>query len=486
MIERSLSGLRQRLRWRGVACCLASLFCAATLAQPDGASLEGTATSTEESESLTNTLGSWIWTDTVTNDQVCLFWRSFEVPPSTHVRTARVEMTADNEFIFYLDGRAMGRGAEWRELYDFDLTPLLSPGKHILAIRTRNSFSFAGMLFGLRVDLSDGRILRVKSDASWRIVPEDTPRWETAQHASPAWPKATIVEPFGSDPWSEMPVNVNMMPVLQPIKVLFWQTGWFQITLLSVCAAVILFSIWLVMQLALHRKERVLLQRERARIARDIHDDLGSRMTQLVLHGEVMQSELDRDSSTRPQLDRICHEARDVLSTLDEILWAVNPRRDTLTDFSSYVCSYAEEFLKPAFIQCFFDVDSDVSSVGLDLPARRTLLMVIKEALNNVVKYSGATELQLRIKQRGRKLLVTLQDNGKGFDVAAERQSGNGLANMTERMKELGGTCTITSRPGQGCRIEFSLGVRPVRRRTLGRLVTAKPVSALLHETKET
>jgi signal transduction histidine kinase len=199
----------------------------------------------------------------------------------------------------------------------------------------------------------------------------------------------------------------------------------------------------------------------------DIHDDLGSRMTQLVLHGEVAQSELPAESGTRSQLDRICQEARDVLSTLDEILWAVNPRRDALNEFSSYVCAYAEEFLKPTSIQCLFDVDSEASALVLDLPLRRALLMGIKEALNNAVKYSGASELLLQIKCHGKKLVVAVQDNGKGFDLETVRPGGTGLSNIVQRMKEQGGNCAITSQPGKGCRIEFTLTLKSARRRPL-------------------
>jgi hypothetical protein len=174
---------------------------------------------------------------------------------------------------------------------------------------------------------------------------------------------------LGGGPWWEAPTRLNEMPTLQPIKVFFWQTGWFQITLLTICAVVMVFSFWLMAQLTLHKKERLLLQRERARIAMDIHDDLGSRMTQLVLHGEVAQSELPAESAMRSHLGRICQDARDVLSTLDEILWAVNPRRDTLTDFSAYVCGYAQEFLKPTAIQCLFDVDwGELDYLIVDLP----------------------------------------------------------------------------------------------------------------------
>jgi signal transduction histidine kinase len=253
------------------------------------------------------------------------------------------------------------------------------------------------------------------------------------------------------------------MPTLQPIRLFFWQTGWFQVALLSVCGLVILFSFWLMAQLALHKKERLLLQRERARIARDIHDDLGSRMTQLVLHGEVAKSELPSESNTRWQLDRICQEAREVLSTLDEILWAVNPRRDTLNDFSSYVCAYAEDYLKPTSVQCLFDVDLEVSAMVLALPVRRALLMAIKETLNNAVKYSGASELLLQIKCHGKRLALVVQDNGKGFDPAIVKAGRNGLTNMAQRMSELGGTCLVRSEPGKGCRIEFGLVLKSSR-----------------------
>jgi len=393
-------------------------------------------------------------------------------------------MTVDNEFTFFLDGREVGRGAEWRELYHHDLTPLMSSGRHVLAVNAVNSFSFAGMLFGMRIDLADGRVIEVKSDESWRIVPAGTRGWEKATKAATSWPKAMIVAPLGGDPWWSTPIRINEMPTLQPIRLFFWQTGWFQVTLLTVSALVMLFSVWLMAQLALHKKERLLLQRERARIAMDIHDDLGSRMTQLVLHGEVAQSELPAQSGTRSHLDRICQEARDVLSTLDEILWAVNPRRDTLSDFSAYMCGYAQEFLKLTPIQCLFDVESETSDLVLDLPIRRALLMVIKETLNNAVKHSGASEVLLQIKCRGRRLTVVIQDNGKGFDSSSLTRNRNGLNNISQRMSELGGSCLVTSRPAGGCRVEFSLALKPSPKRRFGWPWKSSQIPRLANETK--
>jgi signal transduction histidine kinase len=412
----------------------------------------------------TNVLGSWIWADKTFDRQTCQLWRSFEIPASNAVTRARLLMTVDNEFTLFLDGREFGRGAEWRELFDFDLTPLLSPGRHVLAVRGFNSSSAAGMLFGLRVNLADGKIIEVRSDQSWRIVPDGISGWEKRTEAAANWPPATFKAAFGAFPWDTKPQNMNVMPTLQPIKVFFWQTGWFQITLLTMCGLVILISLRLTAQLALHQKERWLLQQERARIARDIHDDIGSRMTQLVLHGEVAQSDLPDDSKMRPQLDRICEEARGLLSSMDEILWAVNPRRDTLRDFASYVCGYAQQFLKATPIQCLFEVDPEMSAAAFDLPLRRSLLMAIKETLNNAVKHSKASELQLKIYWQGQRLVVVVHDNGTGFDMAKMKSGRNGLANIAQRMNEMGGNCSVTSQPGKGCRIEFGVPLTRVRR----------------------
>jgi signal transduction histidine kinase len=418
----------------------------------------------ERYDSPTNGLGSWIWETTVTNNQTCRLWRSFEIP-HTGISRARLCLTVDNEFTVFLDGRELGQGAEWRELFVFDVTKLLSPGTHVLAVSAFNSYSGAGMLLGLQVDLQDGHRIEIKSDQNWRVVPAGVKGWEKMTQPVIDWPRATVELPFGGFPYWTTPQNIDIMPTLYPIKVFFWQTGWFQITLLSICCIVILISLRLMAQLTLHQKERRLLRRERARIAREIHDDIGARMTQLVLHGEVAQSGLTEGSEMQLQMIQLCEDARGLLSTMDEILWAVNPRRDTLRDFVAYVCKYAEEFLKPTQIQCILEVDPELSAAAFDLPLRRSLLMAIKETLNNAVKHSRATELRLQIRWQGQRLIAVVLDNGGGFDPAVLKSERNGLVNMSQRMIELGGSCVVVSQPGKGCRVEFSIPLRRSRRR---------------------
>jgi signal transduction histidine kinase len=169
---------------------------------------------------------------------------------------------------------------------------------------------------------------------------------------------------------------------------------------------------------------------------------------------------------------------------MDEILWAVNPRRDTLRDFAAYVCKYAEGFLAPTKIQCLFEVDPEMSATAFDLPLRRSLLMAIKETLNNAVKHSAATELRLQIHRQGQRLVVVVQDNGKGFDPALARSERNGLTNMAQRMSELGGHCLVTSQPAKGCRVEFNIPLKHPGQNTWAWIWNPKQFPAQINETR--
>jgi signal transduction histidine kinase len=401
-------------------------------------------------------MGSWIWETNTYDRQTVRFWRSFEIPSGTTVKRARLRITADNEYILYLDGQELGRDAEWRHLYEYDITSLLDSGHHVLSVEVYNSSREAGFMFGMQVGLSSGQVVAVKSDASWLIVSESISGWEKIREPDGSWRKATVESAFGAGPWGTMDY-IDLVPPLQRVIVPFWQTGWFEIALISVCGIVTLFSFVLATQLLLHKKEQQLLHHERARIARDIHDDLGTRVTQLVLQGEVAKSELPSGSKTRAHLEQISEEAREALRAMDEILWAINPRRDTLHEFATFVCGHAQTFLKATSIQCVLDVEPGMSTIAFDLPFRRSLLLAVKEALNNAAKYSGATELLLQIRRQGHGLSVAVQDNGRGFDLAQTKLERNGLDNMMQRMNEVGGRCLVTSEPGKGCRVEFHI-----------------------------
>ena len=185
-------------------------------------------------------MGSWIWETNILDRQTVRFWKSFEIPEGSAVRRARLRITADNEYILYLDGRELGRDAEWSQLFEYDITPLLGPGSHVLAVEAYNSAREAGFMFGMQVGLTTGQVIRIKSDSSWLIVPNDLAGWEKKTEPDDSWRNATVESAFGSEPWGSLDF-INLVPPLQPTFTPFWRTGWFEVLILSVCGVVCLF-----------------------------------------------------------------------------------------------------------------------------------------------------------------------------------------------------------------------------------------------------
>jgi len=408
----------------------------------------------------TNGLGDWIWDSKTFDRQTCRLWKDLDIPAGAKVTSARMRMTVDNAYQFFLDGRELGQGADWGGLTEYDLTLLLTPGHHVLAVNGFNDFFQAGLIMDLPIEFSDGRKLDIKSDESWRIIPNDELGWEKLTEPRPDWPQAkAITGKNRASEWNDphWPFDYVSMPRFYPVVFPFWQTGWFHLLLTFVCGLIFLVCIALLMQVALQSKEQRLLNLERARIARDIHDDVGTRLTKLVLQGEVAQSTQPANSEAHQQLDMICEGLRGVLGAMDEVLWAVNPRHDTLENFIAYICDYAQTFLQNTNIQCLLEVESDIPPLNFDLPLRRSLLLAVKEAVNNAAKHSGASQLLLKIHRNGHKLIVIVEDNGRGFDLNQARWNRNGLTNFFQRMSEAGGECQIVTRPGEGCRVEFSI-----------------------------
>ena len=316
-----------------------------------------------------------------------------------------------------------------------------------------------GIIAGLHLRYANGEREDILTDNTWRIVPNHADRWMRRTHADPGWPAASEVGVVGQFPWWRKPASIQSPPPLRPVQFHFWQSGWFLGGMLTVCAVALALSVRLAAKLTVQTRAQKLLERERARIARDIHDDLGSALTQLVLQGEVAQTEFPPGSAARTQLDQLCDRARNVSHALEEVLWVVNSKRDTLRDFSSYVCKYAQSFFNATPIRCRLDVQSDMPATDFDLPVRRGLFLAVKEALNNAAKHSGATELFLRIHRQREQLVVEVEDNGRGFDASLLNGDGNGLANMQQRLQEMGGTCALTSGPGSGCRVRFAISL---------------------------
>lgn len=420
---------------------------------------------------VTNGLGSWIWDKVTVNKQTVRLWQHFEVPKTNPVVRAELRIAADNAFKVWLDGQELGSGSDWRTLSIYHLEGRLNSGAHALAVEGFNDNDQAGIILGLHLETASGQVLQIRSDPTWRVVPNSEGSWEKALSPAENWPNASLAANFGRIPWWSVPTSVLHIHGALPKPIPVWQSREFQVGLFAGCAVFVVTCLYLLIQLVSQSKAHHLVQAERDRIARDIHDDLGSKLTQLLLTGEVAQ--IASAPAPGAPLSQMCDGARNILATIDEVVWIVNSQHDNLEDFAIYVCNSAQRFLESTAIRCRFDTASELPAKTLSQLMRRNLFLAIKEALNNAAKHSQATELTVRIELAGSRLKVVVADNGLGFDAAQVGQDRNGLTNMKQRMAEIDGDCEVASRPGEGCQVSFEVPLKP--RSFLRRFFRARP-----------
>lgn len=395
-------------------------------------------------------VGAWIWDHSYNDRQECRFVRAFEIPVGAKVVSADLHITADNSYQLFLDGEPIGRGGDWRVLIKYDLKLLLTPGRHVLAVSALNDFDVAGLLLGLRVELADGRVIEIGSDDSWKIAPNEAAGWQKESREWHAWRTAKLLYQIDQ----KYRPHIYEAPVSQPIELEFWQHKGFQVALSLVALASIMIGLFLGSRLFLKSQMEKVVRRERARIAIDLHDDLGGGLTQLVLLGETSRREIPEGSVTADALGRLCDQSRGLLRGMNETVWLINSERDTIRDFASYVVKYAESFFQMSSVRCRFAIEDDLPPLPCDLGIRRNLFLAVKEALNNILRHSQATSAEVEIHRQRNELVVLIRDNGLGFDTG-EAGDGNGLYNMERRAREAGGRFSVQSRMGEGSVVEF-------------------------------
>lgn len=242
----------------------------------------------------------------------------------------------------------------------------------------------------------------------------------------------------------------------------FYQTWWFRIAALAAFTLSLIALVRYVSFRRLHRQLRALeqqaaLHKERARIAKDIHDDLGANLTQIALLGDLAQQDRGEPDKAAERMDKISGTARQAIKSLDEIVWAVNPRNDTLSHLIDYAGQFALDYLRLAGIRCRLDLPEQPPPRELSTDLRHNLFLVIKEALNNVVRHAEATEVWLRARVTDEVLEVLVEDNGRGFAEAPDNAVADGLRNMRQRLADVGGECRVESRPGAGTKVSLRL-----------------------------
>jgi signal transduction histidine kinase len=267
--------------------------------------------------------------------------------------------------------------------------------------------------------------------------------------------------------WAEKEAGLELI-----VQRHFWQTWWF----VGVAGLSLMFSVAgsarIVETRKLQRRLKRLeqehaLERERARIAQDLHDEMGAKLCKISFLSEHARRGNLTPAELQNQITSISDTSREVLHSLDEIVWAVNPQNDTLEHVASYIGQYAQEYFQMTGILYELEIPAQLPSHPLPSQIRHHLFLATQEALTNVLKHSGASQARISMFCRNAAFEITISDDGKGFIPAATESisepratdSGNGLSNMHQRLAEIGGHCRIESAPGRGTTIRFAISL---------------------------
>ena len=359
------------------------------------------------------------------------------VRDGTHPSMARIvgigQGHATDAFVI-MDDDPIGH-AEWHN--DFLTAPKVSPGDQIV-VEWNEMYSIgSGSLF----DVSYGRLASGKY--KFRVEEVDLLGCPTGRKTS----LAVFVPP--------------------PL----WKLPWFWVTVLVGAMTLIIgtnrYFVWRRMQreMARLRNQRV-IEGERLRIARDIHDDLGTRVTQISLLSAMAGDNPKIHQETRMEFAEISRMSRDLISALYETVWAVNPENDNLEALGNYICQMVTKLAENASFHCRFNMERLPRDIEVPSQTRHSISMVVKEAIHNIIKHAAASLVTIQITFSVGVLTISIKDNGRGFQ-AGDHRGGSGLSNMEQRLKDIGGTCSINSRVDGGTEVILQLNIRqqtdPVR-----------------------
>lgn len=234
----------------------------------------------------------------------------------------------------------------------------------------------------------------------------------------------------------------------------FWKRVWFW-SFGSVGICMIVFAIgryltWHKMrQEMMYLKSQQALESERLRIAHDIHDDLGARVTQISLLSAMSGDNSGFPEKARADFGRISDMCRELVSALYETVWAVNPENDNLDALGTYLCQMVTQLCERTQLSCRYYVSDLPRDVQISSQARHNISMAVKEAVHNVIKHATASEVVMKIEFKEGLLQISIKDDGRGFR-SVDQTTGHGLANMKRRLADIGGECSIESSTEKG------------------------------------
>jgi signal transduction histidine kinase len=232
----------------------------------------------------------------------------------------------------------------------------------------------------------------------------------------------------------------------------WWQTWWFRSIILALLALLTVLFIrtylrrkLLKQRIALERQQAI--QKERTRIATDMHDDLGAGLSRIKFLSETIGMKKQLQQPIEEEVTSISGYANDMIGKMGEIVWALNEKNDSLVDLLSYTRSYAVDYLTNNGIHCLVMEESNFPSLFVSGEFRRNVYLSVKEALHNIVKHARANQVIIRI-DASSSLIIWIEDDGVGFDKLKIRPFSNGLNNMQKRMQEIGGSFEMIQQRG--------------------------------------
>jgi signal transduction histidine kinase len=249
------------------------------------------------------------------------------------------------------------------------------------------------------------------------------------------------------------------------VIVRFWQTWWFTTLLGLFVLAAVGATVRMVerrkYQLQLQRAEQQhALEQERARIAQDLHDELGSTLTRLSLLSGLIRTDKDSPEQVEVHAAKLAQSADQTVRALEEIVWAVRPGSDTLQSLTDYIAHFANELFDGNSTRCRLDLPHDLPATPLPPDVRHNIFLIVKEALTNALKHAGAGEVQVHAKITGDTLEILVRDDGKGFNLSLSSEGRrNGLGNMRRRAEAMGGKLELHSAAGGGTTVKLSVNL---------------------------
>ncbi|SJZ66709.1 ligand-binding sensor domain-containing protein [Sediminibacterium ginsengisoli] len=233
----------------------------------------------------------------------------------------------------------------------------------------------------------------------------------------------------------------------------FWKKWWFLALVLMALGALTYF---------IHRlrvNKLLAVEKLRLRVARDLHDDMGSTLSTINILSTMAKAKIATDPvRTTEYISKITDNSSRMMESMDDIVWSIKPSNDSMQKITARMREFATNVLEAKDIDISFRVDEGVNDVKLDMEARRDLFLLFKEAVNNIAKYSACKNAVIHVSCRQKRLILIIEDDGIGF-FAEDADSGNGLGNMQKRADALKGRMQINSEPGKGTQITVNIPV---------------------------